>query len=1849
MDLSNEDEDPRGWSIDQVVQELCHNPTPSWSSGDRPQLIPDRHVLENTFRENHLDGDNLLALDMAALKDDLGLSSFGQRRAVMRAIEYFRLHSRSYQQMAFQADSIARMQSYTTPQITQSRASLVAQSPNVGLGILPTIDARQQTHSPSFNSAVVPGMTQTIPPQHPSPIRSVRPAPHPTVAVTAPSDRAMMLQDGVNSVNGVHTLGEPSSGKPQQTGHANAVVKPKKKIAPTLVSQLQDTAPAESIDGSYLSQSAVPVQEVFYFRLTTDFDDVIYRPPIDESSNFVSGGLFPSGQRRNVGRLMKKFLIQGTYTLHQSGLKVTVPYDDRVAKKPYSERYFTLFPRDGARARVFRTEDYPETRGVQSKSFNLSTPYKTKRTRTSVPVKESMQAGQNSGTMELDYLLDRYPVEESDDGLPIYGDSGDEGDYDEDTWREIEEEEAERNQTLKHMSPAEIDSTIINTIQEMRQEWRETRLAKVQLKAYRMWMRAALKKDRQQVLKHIEFEKARYQKMIEKIKRAVADDIWHNETELRKQCQSIETAVFSHEEFTYYQEVMLQDTPPERPTQRALKASRPHGQQVLEEGEELIESDSEPMSDEEEENNFVVDDSSDVGSIHYEPDLDEWNPVLAVVTKAVDTQLSTTHASPTPVPTPPSEVVETPLDTYADDADAESSEHEIITPARRKRVSPRPSSRPVKSATPAKPKTPAKTPALKQELITPGHTAAPKADDSSDISDFDRSRRLPQSKYKKQGRTKVQPVDLTVSSPAQSSIEDSTDFSVHTPELNPTARKAPHPVPKRRKQSTASQSSSIQTIPQLSSEDDSGLPHFEDVEGMRRIDWSVIEELADSPVPEKRRALAKALFELDIATVNDLSLLVQTRRTSDNRKDLLLNGLSALTADDCLIENVKAKQQSSAHLLVRLYAAFVCGQNMVDDANMTDKHRDEAYAQMGDALEFFFELLINLIAVLVKHESQAPNQGTKKRKRQDVTSDEEIFDDTDLPMTDDTSASLVELDEPPSAHKKRKRKVEESQQARSLQISDQLRMQLQEDRRKAMAQKFAHMNAASGETVVEPINTMEPYVYLHPHIAQRAKPHQVHGIQFMWREIVEDPKQQGCILAHTMGLGKTMQVISLLVTISLCSQSQDVDKRKHVPSRLRKTKTLILCPASLVENWFDELLMWTPKPDILGPIRRLEKSKELLDELQEWKREGGVLLVSYDKFRTWIKASADGKLSAQIEEILLEEPNLVVADEAHKLKNAHSKINAVAKRFKTTSRIALTGSPLNNHLEEYHTMVDWIAPGYLGDMVQFRSKYSEPINEGLYAESTALERRISLRKLHVLKRDLAPKIDRADISAIAKDMPPKTEFIITVPLTDLQKQAYNVYLQRVLQSMHGVNVRSQNARIWYHLNILSWLCHHPSCVILKLKQRAKEERENAEQKGADQSTSGDEGADKTIVRKFDHHPATPDEIAEDVEIETTGPMAEALQRISQIFEAADDANLMDDPALSYRTLAVQQIVKQAMAVGDKTLIFTQSIPTLDYLERMLKSLNCLYCRLSGETKMASRQAATKAFNQDGQQQVFLISTRAGGLGLNLQGANRVIIFDFGFNPSWEEQAIGRAYRLNQTRPVFVYRFQSGGTFEDKLFNQAIFKTQLFGRVVDQKKPTRHASKQMKEYLFLAKDVAPKDFQRCLGKDPKVLDAIIDKMDFVRNIDLTETFHKEDDEQLNDEDQKAAEEEYRDQCLLRDDPAAWRAKHVAEEAEQRKQQQANFHAAYSTNLPSSTAPLPSFRGNGAARSSYAYAGLPFSREDLNAPPDALRPAQVPPAAAGVRSSYDTTYQDFVQQPHTKRRARSIEGDVNMKDA
>ncbi|OQV02045.1 Helicase conserved domain-containing protein [Cladophialophora immunda] len=1485
---------------------------------------------------------------------------------------------------------------------------------------------------------------------------------------------------------------------------------------------------------------------------------------------------------------MKSFLRQGTTVLRQSGLRVKLPYDKNRVKLPYSEQYFTLFPRGHDRARVYKVEDFPELKALQenqSQGSSIGLSESTKSVSHEIPLEAK---GGNSILSDLDYLLDKYPVESSD-GLPLYGDSGDENDLDEDTWKEIEEEKAEEEELRRKpttMTPDEVEAAMNEAILEWKQEWRATRFLGVQRKAYRHWMNAARNKSRQEEIQYFKYRK---------------NQLLH----------SLELTVYQHQEYEYYGQVMLQDTPPERPNKDALRAIRTSKQHDLEEGEELLESESETFT---EDGLSFVDDSSDEGSIHHVPEIEDWNPIIPSTTRQ-----------------PAADIRESPLpDVNANDADVETESDDVIVTSARRKVNR------IKTEV---------THTLNTKRLISLKRKPPKPQQSaSDTSDLDGSPRLPNSRYRNKGRSVVAPVDLTFSSqsgPERSANDTSTDFSVHTPELNPTRVEDAKKKSKKHNLVVNSTDSESENMP---SQDDTSLPGVYDFQGLRRVSWSDIDPI------DKRRALAKAVYDLEPDAASKLALFLDSMEDSSQvQETVIVNGLLALDGDDAIIPGIKTKYQLSAQSLVLLYLTYIFGQNAFEEFELSEAHRDQAFADKDSALIPFYSLLRRIIRTYFRNQTglQTQTKGKKRKRDQDSFSIPETEDDADEQMTDMILTDPFEEAQPPS-HKKRKRKVEESQEAKTQQYTDKVRIQEQEERRKNMADKLALIQADG--SAVRIVNTEEPPVELHRHIAQRVKPHQLSGIQFMWREIVEDPRHQGCILAHTMGLGKTMQVISLLVTISLCNQSSDQSIRDHIPDHLRTSKTLILSPASLLNNWEDELLMWTPVPAVLGDIYKADslKKQDNIHAIRAWSKQGGVLLIGYERFRqsitNSINAKAKGPVPVDLEKILLEEPTLVIADEAHSLKNAKSKISQIAKRLKTTSRIALSGSPLNNHLEEYHTMVDWIAPGYLGDMVQFRSKYSEPIMEGLYSDSSAYEKRLSLRKLHVLKKDLDPKINRADISAIEKDMPSKTEYFITIPLTDLQKQAYDIYVGHMLQSFKLMvgTVKGRNARIWDWLAMLSWLCHHPAGFVAKMKEREK--KSNEDQLMRNQANDASEPSDSTDETS----PLV--EVKENVAPDVTGPLRVAMRQALQILPDASDRKAFYDPALSYRTLAVKRILEKAIEAGDKTLIFSHSIPTLNYLEQMLKGMKASFCRIDGETKVSDRQAFTKEFNQRDDFQVFLISMRAGGLGLNLQGANRVIIFDFSFNPTWEQQAIGRAYRLNQKRPVFVYRFQAGGTFEDKLFNTSVFKTQLFGRVVDKKNPRRHASKAAHtEYLFPVRDIPQVDFGESLGRDPKVLDAIIHELDFVRSIVLTETFQKEDDEQLNDEDQKVAEEEYNDQRLQREDPVAWQAKQDALLAEQQIQQPRFLNSdpmASSNPAVISTAPtLRQKTGTIANKSRFSRSNavaFPFGRAHLDAP-QRPQPVQM---AFHTPGSYDDTFQAFAQERDHPRRAASTEPDVPM---
>lgn len=338
----------------------------------------------------------------------------------------------------------------------------------------------------------------------------------------------------------------------------------------------------------------------------------------------------------------------------------------------------------------------------------------------------------------------------------------------------------------------------------------------------------------------------------------------------------------------------------------------------------------------------------------------------------------------------------------------------------------------------------------------------------------------------------------------------------------------------------------------------------------------------------------------------------------------------------------------------------------------------------------------------------------------------------------------------------------------------------------------------------------------------------------------------------------------------------------------------------------------------------------------------------------------------------------------------------------------------------------------------------------------------------------------------------KTEFLISLPITDIQAQIYTSYVDYI-SSVKPEDTTTTTLIGW--LADLLILCNHPQCFEQRLQERLRD-RAN---KKSPEAQSGyvllclqtlpsiclpeNLDADFGTVDRFVDSDDENEEVISDSKIPET-----MTKKLLEMYGTV--AESLSSLSLSFKMQILKQILDLGGAVGDKTLVFSHSILTLDYVESMLRNENKTFIRVDGATKTMDRQALTKGFNELNDANVCLISTKAGGIGLNMAGANRVVILDTHFSPMHEEQAIGRAYRLGQLKTVYVYRLMLGGTFEEAMFNQSLFKQQLATRVVDKKNPVRNAQKSVKQYIFRPQPSGRKDLSSHIGEDPDVLDKII---------------------------------------------------------------------------------------------------------------------------------------------------------------
>ncbi|XP_039872463.1 transcriptional regulator ATRX isoform X1 [Simochromis diagramma] len=767
----------------------------------------------------------------------------------------------------------------------------------------------------------------------------------------------------------------------------------------------------------------------------------------------------------------------------------------------------------------------------------------------------------------------------------------------------------------------------------------------------------------------------------------------------------------------------------------------------------------------------------------------------------------------------------------------------------------------------------------------------------------------------------------------------------------------------------------------------------------------------------------------------------------------------------------------------------------------------------------------------------------------------------------------------------------------------------EEERRKRIAEREALREKLREVIVVEessqvvcPITTKlvldedeetkEPLVQVHRNLVTKLKPHQVDGVQFMWDCCCESVKKiekssgSGCILAHCMGLGKTLQVVTFLHTLLLCE-------------KLDFSTALVVCPLNTVLNWLNEFEKWQEgmkdeESLEVTELATVKRPQERAYALQRWQEMGGVMIMGYEMYRNLTQGRniKSKKLKETFQKTLVDPgPDLVICDEGHILKNEASAVSKAMNSIRTRRRIVLTGTPLQNNLIEYHCMVNFIKENLLGSVKEFRNRFINPIQNGQCADSTLQDVRVMKKRAHILYEMLAGCVQRKDYTALTKFLPPKHEYVLSVRMTPIQAKLYRYYLEHftgVGNAVEGSRGRA-GTKLFQDFQMLSRIWTHPWC--LQLDYISKENRGFFDEDSMDDFiaseteessmslTSEDEKIKKKKKQGKGKKKGSDDSDSDDVEVikewntSSRGRNGEGRNRAESVEEPRPSGSAPGSPTADWhkefvteadaeilehsgKIMLLFEILRMAEEVEDKVLVFSQSLISLDLIEDFLELAcrakdeekispykgegkwfrNIDYYRLDGSTNATTRKKWAEEFNDTSNTRgrLFLISTRAGSLGINLVAANRVIIFDASWNPSYDIQSIFRVYRFGQLKTVYVYRLLAQGTMEEKIYERQVTKQSLSFRVVDQQQIERHFTMNELAELYtfepdLLDDPSEKKSKKAtpmLPKDPFLAEMLQNNKDQIVCYHEHDSLldHKE-EEALSEEDRKAAWAEY----------------------------------------------------------------------------------------------------------------------------
>ena len=485
------------------------------------------------------------------------------------------------------------------------------------------------------------------------------------------------------------------------------------------------------------------------------------------------------------------------------------------------------------------------------------------------------------------------------------------------------------------------------------------------------------------------------------------------------------------------------------------------------------------------------------------------------------------------------------------------------------------------------------------------------------------------------------------------------------------------------------------------------------------------------------------------------------------------------------------------------------------------------------------------------------------------------------------------------------------------------------------------------------------------------------------------------ILCDEMGLGKTLTALSII--------AGDSHDRRQVHLKTKSSASvplpsLVVCPSTLVGHWYDEVLKHCD--DRLNAVQYAGTPRQR-EQLRALLPAADVVIISYETVRADIDFLASCCCF-----------NYCVLDEGHIIRNSKAKVTQAIKRIESNHRLILSGTPIQNNVLELWSMFDFLMPGFLGTERDFNKRFSRPIESGKSRKNKKVKVDTSILAMEALHRQVLPFILGRTKDQVLRDLPPKIIQDIMCDISPLQKRLYDQFEKSsvcsdCIDTLAAAKPKTGGAgNVLQSLQYMRKISNHPALVLTE--SHPLHNSITSELHGSGSSLHDLQHAPKLIVLK----------------------------------QLLADCGIGSDEEVGLEQLKLQQ-------QQHRVLLFCQLKSLLSIIERDLfaKIPGISYLRLDGDVAPADRQGVVRRFNTDPTIDVLLLTTKVGGLGLNLTGADTVIFMEHDWNPAADLQAMDRAHRLGQKKVVNVYRLISRGTLEEKIMNLQAFKRQVAKTVV----------------------------------------------------------------------------------------------------------------------------------------------------------------------------------------------------------